>query len=74
MRQTAMGGGALISRLRTRDPLCALREFKADKDRTSRYLTGGERKPNQALEAAELAAYAAVASLILNLDESISKS
>lgn len=50
------------------------REFKANEEMTARYLTGGERKPNEALALAELASYAAVASMILNLDESISKS
>ena len=50
------------------------REFKANEEMTANYLTGGERKPNEALVPVELASYAAVASMILNLDESISKS
>jgi arylsulfatase A-like enzyme len=35
---------------------------------------GGERKPDRALDPVELAAYAAVTPLILNLDEAIPKS
>jgi len=52
-----------------------LAEFRADPAAANAYLAGGgARKPDPAIDAAELAAYAAVASLILNLDESISKS
>lgn len=70
------------SRKATNDELAILkaefndryREFKADNELTANYLIGGERKPNEALDKAELASYAAVASMILNLDETISKS
>ncbi len=52
-----------------------LREFKNDLPRAKAYLAGGGTlKAAPDLDPAELAAYAAVASLILNLDESISKS
>ncbi len=52
-----------------------LEEFKSKPDEAKAYLAGGgERKPDPALDPAELAAYAAISSLILNLDESISKS
>ena len=52
-----------------------LKGFTADPERARDYLHGGgERKPDPGLNQAELAAFAAVASLILNLDESISRS
>jgi hypothetical protein len=52
-----------------------LTEFKADPEAAAKYLNGGGvKKPPEHLDSAELAAYAAVASLILNLDEAISKS
>ncbi len=52
-----------------------LKEFKANPEATTAYLNGGGvRKPDPALDQAELAAFAALCSLILNLDESISKS
>jgi hypothetical protein len=52
-----------------------LREFQADAATAKAFLAGGGAlKPDPNLDAVELAAYAAVASLILNLDESISKS
>ncbi len=52
-----------------------LKEFKANPEATTAYLNGGgARKPDPALDQAELAAFAALCSLILNLDESISKS
>ena len=52
-----------------------LREFRADLESAKHYLSGGgERKPPNDIDTAELAAYAAVCSLILNLDESISSS
>ncbi len=54
-----------------------LREFTFEGVDAKQYLAGGgDRKPDSALKPAglsELAAYAAVCSLILNLDESISK-
>ncbi len=50
------------------------KQFKADPDSAKAYLAGGgEHKPDPALDPIELAAYAAVSSLILNLDEAISK-
>jgi hypothetical protein len=50
-------------------------EFKSNPGAAKSYLAGGgAHKANPALDPAELAAYAAVCSLILNLDESISKS
>ncbi len=52
-----------------------LREFRTDAGTAKAYLAGGGAfKPDPELDAAELAAYSAVVSLILNLDESISKS
>jgi hypothetical protein len=52
-----------------------LKEFKASPEATKAYLDGGgARKPDPALDSAELAAFAALCSLILNLDESLSKS
>ena len=52
-----------------------LSEFKKDPARAKDYLAGGGAlKADPNLDPAQLAAYAAVASLILNLDESISKS
>ncbi len=52
-----------------------LEEFKASPEATTAYLDGGGvRKPDPDLDQAELAAFAALCSLILNLDESISKS
>jgi hypothetical protein len=52
-----------------------LREFTADPKRATTYLQGGgASKPDATLNPSELAAYAAVSSLILNLDEALSKS
>ena len=52
-----------------------LEGFRADPERTRAYLHGGgARKPDPAFDQSELAAFAAVAALILNLDESISRS
>ena len=52
-----------------------LGEFESDAPRAKAYLAGGGTlKAAADLDPAQLAAYAAVASLILNLDESISKS
>ncbi len=51
------------------------REFTADAKAAAAYLAGGgDRKPPKEHDVAVLAAYAAVCSLILNLDEAISKS
>jgi hypothetical protein len=50
-------------------------QFKSNPGSAKAYLAGGgERKPDPSLDPVELAAYAAVSSLILNLDEAISKS
>ena len=52
-----------------------LQEFKANGEAAKSYLAGGgAKKAAEDLDPAELAAYAAVCSLILNLDESISAS
>jgi hypothetical protein len=52
-----------------------LKEFHANPKAANAYLAGGGvRKPAADINSAELAAYAAVCSLILNLDESISLS
>ncbi|MDA7605421.1 DUF1553 domain-containing protein [Verrucomicrobiales bacterium] len=52
-----------------------LAEFQSNKESAKAYLSGGgERQAPADIESAELAATAAVMSLILNLDESISKS
>ncbi len=51
-----------------------LREFGATPELAKQYLAGGGQRPApDDLEPSELAAYAAVSSLILNLDESMSK-
>ena len=52
-----------------------LKEFQADAAMAKKYLAGGgQHKPTADSKHAELAAYAAVCSLIFNLDESISSS
>jgi hypothetical protein len=52
-----------------------LKEFRADTELAARYLAGGgQHKPAEGADHSQLAAYAAVCSLILNLDESISSS
>ena len=52
-----------------------LREFQANVDLAKKYLAGGgQHKPAAYADHAELAAYAALCSLIFNLDESISSS
>lgn len=52
-----------------------LREFQDSPQRATAYLAGGgARKADPKLDPAQLAAYAAVCSLILNLDEAMSKS
>ncbi|MDX2041196.1 MAG: DUF1549 domain-containing protein [Acidobacteriota bacterium] len=50
-----------------------LEAFKAKSDEAKRLLAIGERRNNPKLKPEELAAYATVASLILNLDEAITK-
>jgi len=49
------------------------RRYQGDKDAARQYLSDGESRPNKSLRPAELAAYAAVASLLFNLDEMITK-
>jgi hypothetical protein len=48
-------------------------EFRADRDATRKLLAVGDSPRDASLDEAELAAWATVASLILNLDETISK-
>lgn len=49
-----------------------LKEFRADQERAKSYLAGGgEHQPDGKINVSELAAYAAVCSLIINLDETI---
>lgn len=50
-----------------------LAEFRSDPAKARRLLSVGEKKAEAKFDAKELAAYAAVASLILNLDEVITK-
>jgi len=47
--------------------------FARNPEKARAYLTAGETPADPSLEPRELAAYAAVASLILNLDETITK-
>jgi hypothetical protein len=47
--------------------------FRARPDDAAKYLAQGARPRDQRLEAGELAAYAALTSFILNLDETITK-
>ncbi|MGH7137131.1 MAG: DUF1553 domain-containing protein, partial [Pirellulales bacterium] len=49
------------------------REFAADPASTARFLAIGEAKRNEALDPVELAAYTALASAVLNLDEALNK-
>ncbi len=50
-----------------------LAEFKGDESAATKFLTLGDSKPNAALNSSELAAYTTVASVILNLDEVVTK-
>jgi hypothetical protein len=59
-------------------PLSALLEkrlaaYRQDPEAAKAFLAVGESKPNAALDPADLAAYANLASLILNLDETITR-
>ncbi len=47
--------------------------FKANPDAAKKLLTPGETKPDATLDVAELAAYTVTASIILNLDEAITR-
>ncbi|MBT4692383.1 MAG: DUF1553 domain-containing protein [Planctomycetaceae bacterium] len=68
-RATNVESGILLAEFQDR-----LREFVAAPELAKQYLAGGGQRPAPAdLEPSELAAYAAVSSLILNLDESMSK-
>ena len=68
-RATNVERGILLAEFQDR-----LREFVATPELAKQYLAGGGQRPAPAdLEPSELAAYAAVSSLILNLDESMSK-
>jgi hypothetical protein len=51
----------------------ARREFAADRDAAQRFLSVGESPRDQTLDPVEYAAYAAVCSAILNLDETLTK-
>jgi hypothetical protein len=48
-------------------------DFQANRESAARYLKTGDSPARPGLDAAELAAYASVASLILNMDEAITK-
>ncbi len=60
-------------------PCCAtalasyLDDYKAKPEAAAKYLSQGESPRDAELDASELAAYSTVASLILNLDETITK-
>lgn len=56
-----------------RDSLNYHRDYFADEAKAAEYLSLGETKPDPALDKRELAAYAAVGSLLLNLDEAVTK-
>ena len=51
----------------------SLRDYKADPAAAAKYLSQGESPRDAELDVSELAAYATLASLILNLDETITK-
>ena len=56
------------------DSLRFHRDYFAGKpERIKEYLSDGESPPDPAIEPRELAAYAAVGSLLLNLDETVTK-
>jgi hypothetical protein len=50
-----------------------LDKYRADRQAALKYLAQGERPRNESLDPCELAAYTAIASLILNLDETVTK-
>jgi len=50
-----------------------LETFRKNSDAATKFLSVGESKRNEKLDPVELAAYSAVASVILNLDETITK-
>ena len=51
----------------------SLAKFEADKEAATKLINVGESKPNEKLDASQLAAWTIVANLILNLDETITK-
>jgi hypothetical protein len=71
----------VLSRNPNEDELAVLRRsldahqayFAADADRTRKYLAQGEMPVDQTIEPARLAALTSVASLMLNLDEAVTK-
>jgi hypothetical protein len=50
-----------------------LAEYRKDRKAALKLLSAGEAWRNEKLDVSELAAYTAVASLVLNLDETITK-
>jgi hypothetical protein len=50
-----------------------LAQYRSDQNGSSKLIRVGESAPDEKLDPSELAAYAAVASLILNLDEAVTK-
>jgi hypothetical protein len=50
-----------------------LDEYKANPEAAAKYLSQGESPRDGELDTSELAAYAAVASMMLNMDETITK-
>ncbi len=50
-----------------------LKRFAEDQDAAKALIAYGESKPDSSLNASELAAYAMLANLLLNLDETITK-
>jgi hypothetical protein len=60
---------AVLARARDRE----LRRYRADPEAARRLISVGDSKPDPSLDPAELAAMTAVASLILNLDEAVTR-
>ncbi len=50
-----------------------LKKFEMDTERATKLISVGESKPNETLDASQLAAWTMVANMILNLDETITK-
>ncbi len=50
-----------------------LKRFTADKEAATKLIAVGESKPNETLDASQLAAWTMVANMVLNLDETITK-
>jgi len=51
-----------------------LKEYEQDTNEAKALISVGDSKPDPKLDVSELAAYSTVASMILNLDETITKS